>query len=66
MVSILQILREADKQYSRKDVSNTKPAPRRRQTTADLDPYNYVYSLNRLLNYLFDECKKKVEFLAAT
>jgi hypothetical protein len=38
------------------------PAPRRRQTTADPDPYlifNYVYSPNRLLNYLFDERKKK-------
>jgi len=26
---------------------------------------NYVYSQNRLLNYLFGEYKKKVEFLAA-
>ncbi len=28
--------------------------------------YNYIYSPNRLSNYLFDESKKKVEFLAAT
>jgi hypothetical protein len=37
MVSILLEIyeRHIDKQYSRKDVSNTKPAPRRRQTTAE-------------------------------
>jgi len=35
--------RHTDKQYSRKDVSNTKPAPRRRQTTADLDPYLIMF-----------------------
>jgi hypothetical protein len=42
-ISILQILREADKQYSRRGVSNTKPAPRRRQTAADLDPYLIMF-----------------------
>jgi gentisate 1,2-dioxygenase len=43
-----------------------KPAYARGRTTSPVFNFNYVYSQNRLLNYLFDECKKKVVFLVAT
>jgi len=44
--------------YVTQEASSTPPPDHGRSC-------NYVYSPNRLLNFLFDGCKKKVEFLAA-